>query len=102
MSTYFRITAYYPKEDISAILDTNGKYEELWEFSAFLVSKGFKIIEVCEGEQIIDATFPLIKNPTSKIHLRAIGKGKPEIQELEYESRKCKAITVFDKIYGQF
>ena len=43
MNTYFRITAYHPKEDISAILDTEGKYEELWEFSAFLVSKGFKI-----------------------------------------------------------
>ena len=62
----------------------------------------FKVAEICEGERIIEATFPLIKTPTSKIHLRAIGKGKPEIQELEYENRNCKAITVFDKICGQF
>ena len=32
---YFRITVYNPKYDFSAILDANGKYNELWEFSAY-------------------------------------------------------------------
>lgn len=102
MNTYFRITAYYPKDDISAILDTKGKYEELWEFSAFLVSKNFKILEVCEGEQIAEATFPLINANSSKIHLRAVEKGKAEIQQFEHQGRKCKSITVGDKTYGIF
>ena len=74
MNTYFRITAYYPKEDFSIILDTYGKYEEIWQFSAYLVSKRFKIIEVCEASQIAETTFPLLKEKSDKIYLRAIGK----------------------------
>ena len=46
MANYFRITAYHPKEDLSVIMDSNGIFEKLWQFSAFMVSKGFKIIEV--------------------------------------------------------
>lgn len=102
MNTYFRITAYYPKENISATLDANGKYEELWEFSAFLVSKGFKILEVCESEQIAEATFPLINIKSSKILLRSVEKGIAEIQHFEHQGRKCKSITVGDKTYGIF
>ena len=103
MNTYFRITAYHPQEDFSVILDTYGKYQEIWEFSAYLVSKRFKILEVCEGEQIVDeSTFPLVDKKSDKIFLRCIGKGKPEIQEMEYQGRKCKAISLYDKVYGQF
>ena len=46
MNNYFRITAYHPAEDLSVIADSNGKFEKLWEFSAYMVSKGFKIIAV--------------------------------------------------------
>ena len=102
MNTYFRITAYYPKEDFSVILDTHGKYEEIWQFSAYLVSKRFKIIEVCEASQIAETTFPLLKEKSGKIYLRAIGKGRPEVEEFTYMDRPCKSITVYDKIYGQF
>ena len=103
MNTYFRITAYHPQEDFSVILDTYGKYQEIWEFSAYLITKRFNIIEVCEGNQIIkESSFPLIPKKSSRIFLRGIGRGKPEVQELEYKNRKCKAITVFDKVYGQF
>ena len=59
MTNYFRITAYYPPEDISVILDANGKYPMLWQFSAHLVSKGFKIIEVASSDKLVDGTFPL-------------------------------------------
>ena len=103
MNTYFRITAYHPQEDFSVILDTYGKYQEIWEFSAYLITKKFNIIEVCVGNQIIEeASFPLIPNKSNQIFLRGIGKGKPEVQELEYKDRKSKAISVFDKIYGQY
>ena len=43
MSNYFRITAYHPEQDLSAIFDSNGYFEKLWQFSAYLIQKGFKI-----------------------------------------------------------
>ena len=46
-------------------------------------------------------TFPAIE-PSNKIGVRAIAKGLPEIQDFPYQNRKCKAITVGDKVYGQF
>ena len=46
MANYFRITAYHPTENLSVIMDSNGLFEKLWQFSSFMVSKGFKIIEV--------------------------------------------------------
>ena len=105
MNTYFRITAYLPKDDISVILDANGKYQEIWEFSAFLVSKGFKIIDViegCEPARFAEATFPLIEKPSSKIHLRATGKGRPEIEEFVHDGKNVRMITVYDKIYALY
>ena len=46
MANYFRITAYHPEKNICAIFDSNGRFEKLWQFSAYLVQKGFKIVEV--------------------------------------------------------
>ena len=36
MTNYFRITAYHPEQDLSAIFDSNGYFEKLWQFSAYL------------------------------------------------------------------
>ena len=98
---YYRITAYHSDEDISVILDSYGKFETLWDFSATLVSHGFKIITLCRTEAIAESTFPLIEK-TDKIAVRAIGKGLPDVQDMVYNNRKVKAITVYDKIYGQY
>ena len=76
---YFRITGYYPKEDISLIIDSNGAFEKLWQFSAFLVSKGIKIIEVQPQEKFIEGTLPLIEKPSNKVLLRSYAKGQPDI-----------------------
>ena len=46
MANYFRITAYHPAENVCAIFDSNGRFEKLWQFSSYLIQKGFKIIEV--------------------------------------------------------
>ena len=102
MANYFRITAYHPEKDISVILDSNGMFEKLWQFSAYLVQKGFKILEVSANDNIIECTFPATKEISSRIMLRAIDKGKPEIQEMTYKDRPCKAITVYDKTYSAF
>ena len=51
MNTYFRITAYHPALDISFIIDSINQYEEIWEFSADLVSKKCKILAVSDDSQ---------------------------------------------------
>ena len=45
MANYFRITAYSPAEDVGMIVDSNGKFEKVWQFSSCLVKKGFDILE---------------------------------------------------------
>lgn len=102
MANYFRITAYLPEKDISVILDSNGRFEKLWQFSAYLVQKGFKIIQVCTSNNIVDASFPALNSKSNKIHLRGIDKGKPIVEDIIHQNRPCKAITVYDKIYGQY
>ena len=37
MSNYFRITAYHPAGDFSAIFDSHGRFVVIWQFSSFLV-----------------------------------------------------------------
>lgn len=98
---YYRITAYHSGKDISVILDSYGKFESLWDFSSFLVSHGFKILHLSRSNNFAEAGCPNIK-PSEKIAVRAISRGLPEVQELIFENRKCKAITVGDKIYGLF
>ena len=75
MNNYFRITAYHPKHNVCAIFDSNGKFEKLWQFSSYLVFKGFTIVEVGADFQEGD----LSKVPASEsILLRACGKGEPQ------------------------
>ena len=102
MANYFRITAYHTEQNISVILDSNGRFEKLWQFSSFLVNKGFKIIEVTTSDKLVYDPFPLIEKRSDKILLRSITKGLPMIQEIIYQDRPCKAICVGASTYGQF
>lgn len=54
MENYFRITAYHPAKNICAIFDSNGRFEKLWQFSSYLVRKGFKIVEVGTDDKFLD------------------------------------------------
>ena len=98
---YYRITAYHSDKDISVILDSYGKFESLWDFSSLLVSHGFKVLSLSRAEVLVESTFPLIEE-SNKLAVRAITKGMPTILEFEYNARKCRGITVGDKIYGQY
>jgi len=77
-NNYFRLTAYYPAEDISCIMDTYGKYAEIWQFSAHLVKLKFKIIDVAGQGQFDFGNIPPIKEKTDQFILRACMKGKVE------------------------
>lgn len=77
MENYFRITAYNSAEDISVIMDSNGVFEKIWQFSSLLVQKGFKILEVGNEEKFLDGNFDRAPEDKQKIILRACSKGQP-------------------------
>ena len=78
MANYFRITVYHPVEDFSAIIDSYGMFDKLWQFSAYLVEKGFKIIAVGNDEQFSDGNFEKTDEiEKDKIILRACANGTP-------------------------
>lgn len=98
-NNYFRITAYYPKDNFSFIIDSNGKFEKLWQFSAYLISKGIKIIEVSKQEQILDINIEPAPQDNEHIILRANADDKPEYLTQTINGVTYKAIKVTDKIY---
>ena len=85
MSTYFRITAHHPEENISLIIDSNGKFEKLWQFSSHLVKKGFKIIAVGNEESFTDGNIPKAFLDAHNMILRACDRGKPICQDGKIE-----------------
>lgn len=99
MSNYFRITGYYPEQNFCFIIDSNGMFEKLWQFSSFLIQKGIKVLEVSKEEQMLDVNIKKVKYDSNHIFLRANSKGKPEYVEETIDSITYKAIKVADKIY---
>lgn len=77
MNNYFRITAYHPDENISAIFDCYGMFEKKWQFSSFLVTKGFKVLEVGSADDFVDGNITKTEPEKDKLILRSCGKGKP-------------------------
>ena len=88
---YFRITAYCKEEDFSCILDSNGMFEKLWQFSSYLVNKGFNIIDASKLENIVDTNIKSANEDTEHIILRATQDGKIETKDY--------TIKIKDKFY---
>lgn len=91
MVNYYRITAYHPAEDLSVIADSNGKFEKLWEFSAYMVSKGFKVIAVNKEDGFEKGNMPRIAPDKDKITIQAYLTGKPDVNG--------KTVSVGNSIY---
>ena len=98
-NNYFRITGYWPENDCTFILDSNGMFEKLWQFSSYLVSKGIKIIEASKIENMLDINIDKIQEDNEHIFLRANADGKPETITQAINGITYKAIKVADKIY---
>lgn len=96
---YFRITAYFPAENLSVIIDSNGMFEKLWEFSSLLVQTGLKVLDVSNDEKFIDVNISKAEAVSDKLILRAYAKGKIETTVYEHNGVNYKAIQVGDKIY---
>ena len=99
MNNYFRITGYSQENDFCFIIDSNGKFEKLWQFSAYLVSKGLKVLEVNKLENIIDINIEKVEEDNEHIFLRAITESKPEYVDYKIKDITYKAIKVAEKLY---
>ena len=99
MNKYYRITGYCPENDFSFIVDSNGMFEKLWQFSAFLVEKGLDIMEVARLENVIDINIDQVEEDKEHIILRANADGKPEYVNHTIDGITYRAIKVADKLY---
>ena len=99
MANYFRITAYHKEKDFSVILDTYQMFEQLWEFSALLIEKGFDIIEVGRTEKFDEGNTPITDKYPNKIVIRATQNGKPNYKYVDVGGLTKKAICVSFRYY---
>ena len=79
-NNYFRVTAHHPESDVCIIADSNGYFSKLWEFSSFLVKKGFDIIAVGNSEKFSDGNITKITATDETFAVRACAMGKPDIK----------------------
>ena len=99
MTNYFRITGYWPENDCCFIMDSNGMFDLIWQFSSYLVSKGIKIIAVSKEENMIDINIDKVEQDKEHIFLRANTDGKPEEITQVVNGITYKALKVADKMY---
>lgn len=99
MNNYYRITGYHPQEDYCFIIDSNGMFEKLWEFSVYIRDKGLKVLEVSKLENTIDINIQPTEEDKEHILLRANDKGKPKEIKQTINGKTYRAIQVADKIY---
>ena len=96
---YYRITGYCPENDFCFIVDSNGMFEKLWQFSSLLIQKGLKVLEVSSLEKIIDINIKPSLEDKEHIILRANADGKPEYINQTIDGITYKAVKVGNKIY---
>ena len=96
---YFRITGYSKEMDSCFILDSNGMFEKLWEFSSYLLQKNIEVVEVSKIENMLDVNIEKVENDKEHIFLRATADGKPEYINQNIDGVTYKAIKVANKIY---
>ncbi len=100
MSNYYRITAYHPEKDFSIIMDSYGLFEKKWQFSADLIKRGFKILEVSDDTQFLDGNIEhLTEEYPDKYVLRANAEGQPTYSTKVINGIEYKAVTVEGKTY---
>lgn len=99
MANYYRITAYYPAEDFCFIVDSHGRFEKLWEFSSYLVSKGVKILEVANGDTFLDGNMKRAKEHSEFLFLQAACKGHPIITNTTIDSTTYRSIEICGRRY---
>jgi hypothetical protein len=99
MTQYFRVTVYEPGENLSAIMDSNGLYKNVWQLGSYLIARGFEILEISDGDTFIDGNISRIEPDTAHIFLRGHCKGKPIDISKEIDGVTYRAVQIGDCIY---
>jgi len=101
MANYYRITAYHKEKDISIIMDSYGYFEKKWQFSADLIKRGFKIIEVSDDTQFLDGNIErLTEEYPDKYVLRSASCGRPQITMADITGRNLEKIEIHHSFYN--
>ena len=96
---YYRVTGYYPEKNVSFIADSNGKFEKLWQFSAYLKSKGCDIISVSRFENMIDEKTPPIYANDKQFVIRSCAMGTSTFSSLVVNGQTYKSLRVGNMEY---
>lgn len=99
MSNYFRITGYVKEKDLCFIMDCNGMYEKLWEFSSLMIQHKIQVIEVANDTKFLDGNIDKVDYDQKHLFLQATAKGLPKYTVYITDGITYKAIKVADKIY---
>ncbi len=99
MSNYFRITGYVKEKDVCFIMDSNGYFEKLWQFSSYLVQKNIQILEVSNSDNFQDVNIDKVDYDKDHLFLRATAKCKPQYITHTINGEIFKAVKVDDKMY---
>jgi len=91
---YYRITGYDPRANISFIVDSNGKFEKLWQFSAYVKSKGCDIIAVSKQENMIDDKTPPIEPNGEQFVIRSCAMGTSTWSSMKTDGTTYKSLRV--------
>lgn len=97
---YYRITAYHAQEELAIIADSYGMFEKLWEFSKYLMERGFRVIAVDREQFFVEGTLEKMKEQSPKLMIRAIGKDEPKtFPNTPYEDKEGVMVQLGDAIY---
>ena len=99
MTNYYRITGYWPENDCCFIIDSNGMFEKIWQFSSYLISKGLKVLKVSKIENVLDINIDKVQYDTEHIFLRANADGEPQFVNHTIDGITYPAVKVADKLY---
>jgi len=80
-------------------MDSNGKYEKLWQFISFIIQKGCRVLEVSTDEKFLDGNIQKIGVNNQKILLRAAAQGKPINIAQTLNGIVQQTVKVGDKFY---
>ncbi len=92
MKSYFRITGYYPKKDVCFIMDCNGRFDELYDFSSYMIEKGIKVVKARAEGRFEFGNIPKVAPDKAYLILRACNEGQPILKD--------NAIEVNGKTYS--
>lgn len=74
---YFRITGYYPKANVCFIMDSYGKFNELYDFSSYLIDNGIKVVKARAEGRFDFGNISKAAPDAAYLILRACNKGQP-------------------------